>query len=315
MRYLKVSMFILCCALMSSCVKNYYYDCDGNGTDTGGGTTGVEYPVRFTANVNQESDAILRAASATPLQANRYVTVYSFLYKEDYLQELTDYQTLKSGILSPVTGKGLYLVEGNYEFYALSIGNKNIYPPTVFDYHTGTVGELQNGIDYLADVIQLEKITQPTNIALTFNHMASQVMVIVESGSSTLTIDSIADATISAPLASTSEIYLFTGTISPSKSLADSPITMAVNDSLCQQILLPLNYDGTLTMKFSAYINGRNVPRNFTVDVPLVNNQLKGGSSYKYKVLLDDYNANIATATVNPWTEVDETGKPLTPNI
>ena len=68
-------------------------------------------------------------------------------------------------------------------------------------------------------------------------------------------------------------------------------------------------------MKFSVYINGIHVPRNYTVDIPLVNSQLKGGSSYEYKVLIDDYKVNIATATVNPWTEVDQTGKPLKPNI
>lgn len=310
------AVMLLCALALTGCVKNYYYECDGSGDDSsggGGGTNAQEYAVKFRANVNQESNAIVRAGASTPLQQNRYVTVYSFLYQNNRLVELTDYHTVQSGILSPVTGSGLSLPAANYDFYALAVGNKPIYAPTVFDYQTGVVDELSNGIDYLGSMIQKQMISQPTSINLAFNHMASQVKVIVESGAATTVVDSIAAATISAPLATSVSIHLFDGTISSATSLSPTSISMAITDSLCQQILLPLKYSGNLTMNFAAYVNRSTTPINYSVAIPLVNGMLKSGSSYEYKVLINESKVDIATASVNPWTEVDETGTPITP--
>ncbi len=309
------AVMLLCALALTGCVKNYYYECDGSGDDSsgGGGTNAQEYAVKFRANVNQESNAIVRAGTSTPLQQNRYVTVYSFIYQDDNLAELSDYHTVQSGILSPVTGDGLYLPSANYDFYALTIGNKPIYAPTVYDYQTGMVSGLSNGLDYLSCVIEKQTISGPTSLNLTFNHMASQLKVIVESGASTTVVDSIVDATITPPVASSASIFLYTGTILSATSLSTQPLSMAITDSLCQQILLPLKYSGNLTMDFAAYVNGSTTPVNYSVAIPLVNGMLKSGSSYEYKVLINESKVDIATASVNPWTEVDETGTPLNP--
>ncbi len=295
-------------ALMS-CTKNYYYDYDchsNNSSNTGD----KSYTIKFNALVNKIS-ASTRTSSATALQANRYVTVYTFQGHGDEVAE-TDYKTVQSGILTPVDGD-LSLPVGTYDFYSLSIGNQDTYAAKVTDLETGIMEDLSNGLDYLTCVMENEAISGPTTMDLTFNHEASQVMVIIVSGSTTTTVDSIYSATISQPNSSACILDLFTGFISPSTSLASTPIAMAITDSLCQQILLPLRYSGSLTMDFLAYINGGSTPMSYTVAIPLVNGNLASGSSYEYKVEVTEDKVSIATASVNPWTEVNETGTPLTP--
>ena len=297
---------------LNSCVKNYYYECDTQGSSSSGTTTNKSYLVKFSALVNKVTSAT-RTSSATPLQQNRFVTVYSFQEQGDEVAE-TNYKTVQSGVLSPVNGD-LSLPIGTYDFYSLSIGNQATYAPTITDFSTGIAHNLSNGIDYLTCVKESLAISGPTTIDLTFNHVASQVMVIIVSGSSTTTIDSIYSATISAPAITSSSpvIDLFTGVMTSSTSLSSTPIAMAITDSLCQQILLPLKYQGNLTMTFQAYVNGASSPMNYTVGIPLVNSALASGSSYEYKVVVTEDVVNVATASVNPWTEVNETGSPLTP--
>ena len=297
---------------LSSCVKNYYYECDGNNSSDNGTTTDKSYMVKFSALVNKVASST-RTSTATPLQQNRFVTVYSFQGQGDEVAE-TNYKTVQSGVLSPVNGD-LSLPVGTYDFYAMSIGNQATYPPTVSSLSTGIVNGLSNGIDYLSCVMTDNAISGPTTIDLTFNHIASQIIVTIESGSSTTTVDSIYSATITPPaVTSSSPVFsLFTGNMTRSTSLSTTPISMAITDSLCQQILLPLTYSGSLTMDFQAYVNGASSPMKYTVAIPLVNGALASKSSYVYKVVITEDTVSIATASVNPWTEVDETGSPLTP--
>lgn len=315
-REISIVLFALMAVVfgLSSCVKNYYYECDGNSDSTtnGGTTTGKSYMVKFSALVNKVKSTT-RTTSATPLQQDRYVTVYTFQGQGDEIAE-TSYKTLQSGVLSPVSGD-LSLPIGTYDFYSLSIGNQSTYPPTVTNMDTGIVHSLSNGLDYLTCVMESEAISGPTTIDLTFNHVASQVMVIVVSGSSTTTVDSIYSATISQPTISSSSpvLDLFTGEMTSATALSSTPISMAITDSLCQQILLPLKYSGNLTMNFQAYVNGASSPMNYSVGIPLVNSELASGSSYEYKVVISEDVVSVATASVNPWTEVNETGSPLTP--
>ena len=262
--------------------------------------------------MNKEAITVTRADAATPLQKDRYVTVYTFQNMGDDIAA-TNYQTLESGVLTPVSGSGLSLPSGTYDFYALSIGNQSVLPPTVTNFDTGfTSSTLSNGVDYLSCVMEKETVSGATSFDLNFNHAASQVIVIIGSSAATTTIDSINTASISAPSTTSEYLDIYTGIINPSHTLSGT-IDMAITDSICQQILLPLGYSGSLNMDFSAYVNGQSTPMAYSVGIPLINSQLAAGSSYVYKVLLNEDKVTIANATVNPWTEVNETGTPLTP--
>ena len=312
-----ITLLSAACLLLSlgGCVKNYYYECNGssNGSSSGDGTTtSKKYSIRFRANVN--SERVASRVGATALQKDRFVTVYTFQNMADDIATIS-YETLTSGVLSPVSGTGLSLPTGKYDFYALSIANQSTYPPTVSNFETGLVGGLSNGVDYLSCILEGQTVSGATSFDLNFNHAASQIIVIIGSGASTTTVDSIYSASITPPSTTTEYIDLSTGVINPSHSLSATNMDMAITDSICQQILLPLSYSGSLSMDFQAYINGSSTPMSYTVGIPLINSQLAAGSSYTYKVLVNEDKVTIANATVNPWTEVNETGNPLTPTV
>ena len=129
--YLIIVIFLF---LLCSCVDNYYessntcQDCTGNGSSTStdsDSTSGSKetYRVIFLANVDEEA---VKSSSTTPLQQNRYVVIYTFVYKEDYVST-TDYVTLHAGILTPDSVHALPLVECKYVSYGLLVGNKGLY--------------------------------------------------------------------------------------------------------------------------------------------------------------------------------------------
>ena len=119
---------IILSLLFCSCVDNYYdnyRDCptcpSGNNNNDTTSSKKESYRVIFTANVDEEAVR----SSTTPLQQNRYAVIYSFIYLGDYIST-TDYVTQQAGILTPVSGKSLTLINGKYEFYGLSIDRKSV---------------------------------------------------------------------------------------------------------------------------------------------------------------------------------------------
>ena len=316
--YLIIVIFLF---LLCSCVDNYYessntcQDCTGNGSSTStdsDSTSGSKetYRVIFLANVDEEA---VKSSSTTPLQQNRYVVIYTFVYKEDYVST-TDYVTQQAGILTPVSGNALTLVDGKYEFYGLSVGNKSIYPPSVTDLSTGIVSGLSNGIDYLTTQSLPNTISGNTTIDLTFSHACTQVMVkIIPEDTATIKIDSITSAQISQPTTSGNILSLYTGIISSSKSLQSSMISMFITGDTCHQILLPMALAGPLNMDFSVYLNGETAARSYSTNIPVVNSQLLAGSSYFYEIEIDESTVTFNTVNVKDWTEVNESGTPLNP--
>lgn len=307
---------IILSLLFCSCVDNYYdnyRDCptcpSGNNNNDTTSSKKESYRVIFTANVDEEAVR----SSTTPLQQNRYAVIYSFIYQGDYIST-TDYVTQQAGILTPVSGKSLTLINGKYEFYGLSIGNKSVYPPAVTDLSTGIVSGLSNGVDYLTTQSLPNTISGNTTIPLTFSHACTQIMVeVVSANATTITIDSIGSAQISQPTTNNNILSLFTGRISPSSSIQTSLTSMYISGDTCHQILLPLTYSSPLTMKFSAYINGETSARNYTASIPLPNNNLAAGSSYLYEIEITESTVTFNTVNVKNWTEVNETGTPIIP--
>lgn len=303
----------VCFISLSACIDNHIvnewdHQCgNGSGGSSDSTSGGQLQAVAFTAEVNQ----LVTKSGTTPLQADRNVDVYSLYNMGDYITT-TSYYTETPGVLTSVRNIPLSLYPGLYEFYALSIGNSSQALPSV-DISTGFVSSLQNGLDYLASQQTNVSISGSTTIGLTFNHACSQLMITILPGSSTTVIDSIASATISQPITTTTFLSVYTGKIPQVTTLSTTPIAMNIVDSLCNQILLPMKRIDSLTMNFSVYVNGETDMRPYTVKIPLVDQQMISGSSYQYQINLSEEKVYISTATVNDWTDVDETGTPLTP--
>ena len=315
MKILNISLLFLIFICFCSCVDNYYSNytecpsCDNTSNTKDSSTTSNFSKVIFTAIVDEE----ITRASTTPLQTNRFAMIYTFVYKEDHVSTL-NYTTQEAGVLSPISGTPLTLIDGEYEFYALSIGNQAEYPPTVTNFSTGFVSGLSNGIDYLSAQSVPEVISGNTSVALTFSHACTQLMVeIVSADATTIKINSIDSASITPPINTGNVLSLFTGVISPSSSISSTYLGMNISGDTCHQILLPLKYSSPLKMYFEVTINDETQSRSYTADIPLLNNTLSEGTSYLYEILLSENEVTFNNVTVKDWTEVNETGDPITP--
>ncbi len=284
-----------------SCNHNSGTNNNNNPSDSG------SYNIRFLADI----DPVKRKSGTTLLQQNRYVTIYTYAQLNDFVNSIS-YKTSQAGFLTPIDGSEQKLVPGSYDFYAVGIANMPLPPPIFSDVESGIYRELNNGIDYIKASIRSQTINTNTILPLTMNHVCSQIIVNVASADASIKVDSLANATIEQPDASQVIMSLFTGTISSSSSLATEPISMNINDMSCHQILLPLKHSGALKMNFGAYINGSTTPNNYSVEIPIINANLSSGSSYVYSILVDRNQVVFNTVRINDWTEVDETGKPIT---
>lgn len=314
---MKQPLKILCALFFGSniligCIENhdtdyiYLPEYPGHTSDTTGQNLN-KVAVSFSAAVSP----IATKSGSSPLQAERNVNIYSFYFMDDYIST-TSYASTSPGVLTPTRNVPLSLFPGQYEFYAVAIGNVNTKLPSV-DLSDGFLENLSNGIDYLTCQLSSVTISGQTMIPLVFNHECSQLMVTIVANSTTTVIDSIASATVQQPLTNNAFIDIFSGGVSASSTLASAPIAMNIVDSLCNQILLPIKNIDSLAMNFSVYANGQLTPQPYSVKIPLVNSAMLKGTSYAYQINIVEEQVVISTATVNNWTEVNETGNPLKP--
>lgn len=268
------------------------------------------YTIKFKAGTNTFNT---KAQGVSALQPNRYVSIYCFDYLEDFKDSLT-YSTVRAGVLSPIMGNQLKTDAGNYEFYAIGVANSPILPPEFTDLYSGLISTgIDNGIDYIYSSIINKEITQDQDLTLVMTHMCSQVIIDIESANDN-TLDSLSAVTIAPPLNTNSLMSLFTGKITQSKSLMDyAPLNMNIVGTSCNQILLPLNYSGTLPLTFTAYFNGSKTGKKYTANIPLVDSQLIAGNSYKYLIEIGESTVTFSNVVITNWVEVDETGTPIDP--
>lgn len=269
--------------------------------------------VYFTGTVN---DLVTRTG-VSALSQNRYVEIYTYSNNEYYNN--TSYITNSPGVLTPTDNQNLLLFNGIYSFYMVSVGNKSQYPP---NFNTNNIiGDLQNGIDYLSYNVIAQNIRYNTNIPIVFNHCCTQIVVDFipkkdNSGKPELTIDSVRYVTITPSNPSGITMNLFTGQITASKSIVNSKIEMPNNELTCQQIILPLDYNGNLTVEFQAFINGSTNPIAYKAELSTVNGKLAAGLSYNYEIEMQQNGNTIAYyVNVYDWTIIDEFGRPLTPKL
>ena len=68
-------------------------------------------------------------------------------------------------------------------------------------------------------------------------------------------------------------------------------------------------------MNFSAIINGEKEARDYSVKIPLVDDTLAAGSSYLYEIFITSSSVNFNSVNVKDWTEVNETGTPISSTV
>ncbi len=283
-----------------------------NPSDNGGSKDSTNnnqvYRVLFDANVNS---AFTR--TVTPIQPNRHLSIYAFEYRGNFADSVS-YITNSNDELVSIYGDTMQLVSGNYEFYAVGVANNENLPPLFTNLSTGVAGGLSNGVDYITSSIPDTSINSNITLSMTLNHVAVQLVVDVSSSSSKIVLDSLAAATIVVPDTSSTQFSLFTSKITSSTTLASTPMAMNVNGSSFNQIILPINYDGDLELSFEAYINGQSTTQSYTAQIPIVGGVFSSGNSYLFEIELNDNTVLLTNFTINNWTEVNESGTPITPS-
>ena len=288
-------------------------DTTSNGNNGSGSDTTILYTVKFRAGTDTY---VTKATGLSALQQNRYVEVYCYYNMDDFKDSVL-YNTVRAGVLSPVSGNQLQVPPASYEFYAIGIANRVLTPPSFTNLEYGmSSNNLQNGIDYIGGYIVDQEVAQDMDLTLTMSHACAQIIVEVGSASESITVDSLSGVTITPPSTANSKFVLFTGLITPATTLSNStPLAMNVNGTVCNQIVLPLSYSGDLTFTFTAYINGSTTGRQYSANIPLVNNKLASGSSYKYSIEIGESTVTFGNVVVTNWVEVDETGTPISPTL
>ena len=129
-----------------------------------------------------------------------------------------------------------------------------------------------------------------------------------------ISIDSITNVTITPPDTIGVVMNIYTGIISPSTTIVDTPINMPVSGLTCQQILLPLEFSEGLNLSFTLYLEGSTNPSNYVAQIVLVDNKLEAGNSYNYTIeVKQSEDVVVSNVNVKNWTQVDENNKPIVP--
>lgn len=296
--------------LTAGCSKTYVYiDQEGGSPDQGsGGGSGLSL-VSFHASVESRN---VPAKSMSSLSKNVEAKLFAF----DGTAGNADgapvaagsYNSVMPGMLSGVDGYKMYLTEGMYDFYAVS--NNLSVPPVTFA--AGQSEPLSNGVDYLWwSGLQQDITAQQFGIPIVFRHSASQVSFEVVAGEG-VALDQLVSATIT-PTEPGTRMDLTTGLIPSAVGYDRGTAAMGINGTLAQYIMLPLKASEPMKAGFTVLINGESASRTYTVDVPVPDNVLIAGNSYRFKAVIRGSEITLPSVGVTDWVDVDETGKPLYP--
>lgn len=302
-------------AVCGGCSKDTItIDCRGLHGTTGSAGTGDDGPATNMVGFHASVESLDMTRSMSPIAADTRVMIYAFHGATDNATTTAPmargiYVAQTAGMLSGSDGYKMYLSNGVFDFYAVSI-NSSMIPPT---FSNGVSGVLSNGVDYLwwkcTDYdINGAQVTVP----IVLNHSATQVVVEVNAGTGVV-LQQIVSATISQPQTG-AVMNLTDGVIAPATSYASQPASMGINGMRAQYIMLPLKTDTPMTLTLSLKMNYDPTPRTYTVQIPVPDGELAAGNSYLFSAIIDANTVTFPNVGVTDWTPVDETGNPLYPH-
>lgn len=250
----------------------------------------------------------------TSLPMNEVATIY--IYKNgqnpDYAipSDVCSCLSHMHGLLEPLSNKdSVYLAKGKYEFY--SISNLSKETPPVF---TNGISEgLKNGIDYAwAKHPNFEVESKHTNVPLTYVHSATQIAVKLHTGKG-ITLDSIVSASFY-PSKEGGRMHLNSGYIEPAVEYSNKLSNLVLSGHLALSTILPIKTTQSLKVTYELLLNNDLTKKEFVVNIPLPDNELKAGITYLFNVTLETNEISFSNVNIIEWINVDNTGKPLYPS-
>lgn len=300
-----ISLFFLLAGCSKSVINIYDEDeTDGITGHPGKGNALVTF------NASVENRNVTRAI--TLMKSGIKSQVYAYLAVStptgtEQLYTQGSYITASPGMLMGADNYKMYLPNNTYNFCAVS-ENSPSFPPM---FSNGESEPLSNGIDYLWwRSWQQDVISTQIHIPITFQHVATQVVIEVEAGEG-VELNELLSATIT-PSLSGATMKLTTGTIEPATSY-DLPENMGINGFKAQYIMLPLQTTIPMEATLKVMINGEADARTYQTEIKVPNGALKAGDSYVFMAIIEGNRVSFPLVTIKDWTEVDETGNPLYP--
>jgi len=194
----------------------------------------------------------------------------------------------------------VYLQNGNYDFYSVSVNNSSI-PSLIFN--NGITNGLANGQDYLWASNEDCYVYSGKIVAFNYRHLACQIKISVLAGSN---ISSLAINYIKFTFPSTSgrTFNLSTGIISSSGSLSD--LSIVPGSGMTRIFLtLPCTIPTQIEVNLNAAIDGEyTFGKSYYANLDYV---LSGGYSYDITLTLCTDNTFNITSNISAWQTLSET--------
>ncbi len=281
-------------SILSACVDNKYIIDDYRLPGTSKDKNVVYFLPRLESNV---ATRVL-----TPFPEYCLVKIFVFDYYGTQSSITSPvYRSLEPGTLSPSQGQ-LTLINGTYNFYAVSLKEDSL--PPKFTNNVAT--ELYNNKDYLWCGVTDQMISHSgTTIPITFNHVATQIVVNVVNKDTTNPAAKVLSATISGPETTSGITWnLTTGVISPATSLASTGAAIQVDGMATSYIMLPVAVENGKLSYLAVVQQSQGQVVSCNVDIPFPEGGYLAGHSYQYDMYFDIDGGSLAEVVVAPWKDV-----------
>ena len=211
------------------------------------------------------------------------------------------YRSLEPGTLSP-SQTPMTLINGTYDFYAVSLKEDSL-PPTFTD--NIAIG-LENNKDYLWCGISDQMIDQNgTTIPITFNHVATQIVVNIVNQDTLNPVTSIHDAWVTNPQITNDVTWdLTTGVISPADTLSSTGGLMQINGLTTSYIMVPIVMKNGKLPYLAVVTLQEGETMSCNVDIPFPEAGYLSGRSYNYDLYFNADSIILVDAEVDAWNDV-----------
>ncbi len=280
--------------ILYGCVDNKYIVDDQRATNL----SNTKYIVYFLPRI--ESNISTRTLTPFP----QYCKAQIFAFSSDGNQQSIIspvYRSQEAGTLSP-TNTPMTLIDGEYDFYAISVKEDSL-PPSFKD---NVASDLYNNKDYLWCVVSNQTIDQNAiTIPITFNHVATQIIVNIINKDSINPASQIVYATYSPPVISDSVTWsLLTGVIVPATSVSSIQDSMSIDSFTTSCVMIPLSAKAD-SLSYQSYIQQENGEYQLCqVNIPVPEDGYEAGHSYEYDMIFDADSLMLGYVRVAAWNEV-----------
>ncbi len=309
------------CLLLTGCVFDIALPGDG------GEPAPVPDEEKVAISFNSSIELSTKAGTSSTLADGVQVVVYA--YAQDAAATPTAAAVVSrpyavsggSGNLTVTGDEGImYLVVGNYTFYALSV-NKDEAPPALTTGSFSETGQLSNQTDYLYCASHTAITSKPgetQNVALAFHRLATSLKITIVSESDAddkVTAATAPSITFAATNPGGSKITLGADpVISAGMPIADQSQYTTVTSTgdltsgfTVEYILLPMKAAQTIpvTITFpSITFNGLAAQTNkvYTLDITTPDGGFASGNQYTYKVNITGNDIAFEGVSAKPWT-------------